>query len=226
MRRLTQSQIREVDLSNDHTSSNWIPNGISDRHTLPRTQRPRAAILIPFRQLNQPRLQQPKAQNLNDDNASVRLRTVHLDVGVKIRPAVSRDLPAMATWSGQVDHVFRPALESRDRLLLVALANGRFPIGHVLIDLSGIVSHLMVLAGFRDQGLGTALMAQAESAIRERGAGHATLMVEKTNEGAIRLYERLGYKRIAESTATWEDPMPDGTLRAVDHPSWVMRKEL
>ena len=156
----------------------------------------------------------------------MKTRVVHVDVDVEIRPAVSRDLPAMATWSGQVDAVFRPALESSDRLLLVALANGRFPIGHVLIDLSGIVSHLLVLAGFRDQGLGTALMAEAEDAIRAHGAGHATLMVEKTNEAAIRLYERLGYERIAESSATWEDPMPDGTLRAVDHPSWVMRKEL
>lgn len=139
---------------------------------------------------------------------------------------MASDLPALATWSGQVDPVFRPALESSDRLLLVALANGRFPIGHVLIDLSGIVSHLLVLAGFRDQGLGTALMAEAESAIRGHGAGHVTLMVEKTNEAAIRLYERLGYERIAESSATWEDPMPDGTLRPVAHPSWVMRKEL
>lgn len=156
----------------------------------------------------------------------MRLRTVHLEVDVDIRPAVARDLPALRTWSGQVDPVFRPALESSDRLLLVALANGRFPIGHVLIDLSGIVSHLLVLAGFRDQGLGTALMAEAESAIRAHGAGHATLMVEKTNEAAIRLYDRLGYKQIAESTPSWEDPMPDGTLRAVGHPSWVMRKEL
>lgn len=156
----------------------------------------------------------------------MRLRTVHLDIDVEIRPAVARDLPALRTWSGQADPVFKPALGSKDRLLLVALANGRFPIGHVLIDLSGIVSHLLVLAGFRDQGLGTALMAEAESAIRERGAGHATLMVEKTNDGAIRLYERLGYERIAESTATWEDPMPDGTQRPVAHPSWVMRKEL
>lgn len=226
MRRLTQSQIREVDLSNDHTSSNWIPNGTSDRHTLPRPQRPRAAILTPFRQLNQPRLQQPKARNLNDDNASVRLRAVHLDVDVEIRPAVARDLPALRTWSGQADPVFKPALESKDRLLLVALANGRFPIGHVLVDLSGIVSHLLVLAGFRDQGLGTALMAEAEDAIRAHGGGHATLMVEKTNEAAIRLYDRLGYRQVAESAATWEEPMPDGTQRPVAHPSWVMRKEL
>ena len=156
----------------------------------------------------------------------MRLRTVHLEVDVEIRPAVARDLPALRTWSGQVDPVFRPALESSDRLLLVAFASGRFPIGHVLIDLSGIVSHLLVLAGFRDQGLGTALMAEAENAIRARGAGHVTLMVETTNEAAIRLYQRLGYKRIAESTATWEDAMPDGTLRPVAHPSWVMRKEL
>lgn len=153
-------------------------------------------------------------------------RPVHLDVDVEIRPAVTRDLPALATWSGQVDRVFKPALSSKDHLLLVALANGRFPIGHVLIDLSGIVSHLLVLAGFRNQGLGTALMSEAEEAVRAHRAGHVTLMVEKTNDAAIRLYERLGYARVDESSVTWEEPMADRTLQPVAHSSWVMRKEL
>ncbi len=135
-------------------------------------------------------------------------------------------MPALATWSGQVEDVFRPALEASDRVVLVALARGRFPIGHALVDLHGIISHLLVLAGFRDQGLGTAFVEEAERLIKEAGAGHCTLMVEKVNEGAVRLYERLGYRKIGESFERWQEPMPDGTLQQVDHPSWVMRKEL
>jgi hypothetical protein len=68
-------------------------------------------------------------------------RTVRLEVDVDIRPAVAGDLPALATWSGQVEHVFRPALDASDRVALVALARGRFPIGHALVDLHGIISH-------------------------------------------------------------------------------------
>src|SRR5206468_3721578 len=144
----------------------------------------------------------------------------------EIRPAVERDMPALATWSGQVEDVFRPALEASDRVVLVALVRGGFPIGHALVDLRGIISHLLVLAGFRDQGLGTALVDEAERLIREAAVGHAALEVEKVNEAAIRLYERLGYRTIGETSVQWNDLMPDGTVKPVDHPSWVMRKEL
>jgi len=153
-------------------------------------------------------------------------RTVHLEIDVEIRQAVDRDMPALATWSGQVQEVFRPTLEASDRVVLIALARGRFPIGHALVDLHGIVSHLLVLAGFRDQGLGTAFTEEAERLIKEAGVGHAALEVEKANEAAIRLYERLGYRTIGETSVQWNDLMPDGTLQQVDHPSWVMRKEL
>ncbi len=139
---------------------------------------------------------------------------------------MERDVPALATWSGQVNEVFGPAIEASDRVLLVALARGRFPIGHALVDLHGIISHLLVLAGFRDQGLGTALVEESERLIKEAGAGHSTLMVEKVNEGAIRLYERLGYHTTGESSERWPEPTPDGTMQPVEHPSWVMRKDL
>src|SRR5206468_505615 len=89
-----------------------------------------------------------------------------------------------------------------------ANANGRFPIGHLLVDLTGgVLSHLLVLGGFRDQGLGTALIVEGERVLRERGVMHATLVVEKANDGAIRLYERLGYTREGEA-----DEMPGPRL--------------
>jgi ribosomal protein S18 acetylase RimI-like enzyme len=159
-------------------------------------------------------------------NASTLDRSIRLVVEAEIRPATKQDLPALATWSGQVDVAFRPALERKDRILLVALANGRFPIGHLLIDTSGILSHLLVLGGFRDQGLGTGLLTEAERLLRERGEGRVALMVEKANESAIRLYERLGYAKSGEAAETWAEPTPDGTMQPVEHPSWVMHKLL
>ncbi len=149
---------------------------------------------------------------------------MRLAVDVDIRPASVHDLGALATWSGQVENAFRPAVESSEQVLLVAHANGRFPIGHVVVDLRGIISHLLVLAGFRDQGLGSALMDEAEALLRP--VGHASLMVEKTNDAAIRLYERRGYARTGESVETWQELSDNGRLEPVDHPSWVMRKEL
>ena len=108
----------------------------------------------------------------------------------------------------------------------MALANGGFPIGHALVHLEGLVSNVQVLRGFRDQGLGSALMASAEKLLRDRGVSQASLAVEKVNEGAIRLYRRLGYEVVGESVETWSEPAPDGSLLPVDHAAWAMRKQL
>src|SRR5207244_12575373 len=82
--------------------------------------------------------------------------------------------PSPTRRSSDLNAVFGPALERDDRVLLVALANGRFPIGHALIDLSGIISHLLVLGGFRDQGLGAALIDEGEKVLREAGDRKST----------------------------------------------------
>lgn len=153
-------------------------------------------------------------------------RAVPLIVNAEIRRATARDLAALATWSAPANEVLKTAIDSDDRVLLIAHANGRFPIGHVLVDYHGILSHLLVLGGFREQGLGTALMDEAEGLLREKGLGHASLVVDQRNEGAIRLYERLGYVRSGETGETWMEAMPDGTVEPVTVPCWVMRKEL
>lgn len=154
-------------------------------------------------------------------------RSVPLEVEAVIRRAVAHDLPALATWSGNVESTFRPALETGEHVLLVALANGRFPIGHVLVNEKvGALSHLLVLGGFRDQGLGSALMDGAERLVRDAGLEHVRLAVEKSNTAAIRLYARRGYKSVGQSVDRWPEPGPDGSMREVDHPSWVMEKRL
>src|SRR5438093_13534822 len=119
-------------------------------------------------------------------------RKVRLSVDAELRRATERDLPALSTWSGHVKGTFAPAVASEDRVLLVANADGRFPIGHMLVDLTGgVLSHLLVLGGFRDQGLGTALLVEGERVLRERGAMHATLCVADGRYGGIRLDGRL-----------------------------------
>jgi ribosomal protein S18 acetylase RimI-like enzyme len=152
-------------------------------------------------------------------------RRVPLTIQAEVRLATTHDLPALGTWSGHVNETFAPALERGDRALLVAVANGGFPIGHLLVDLSGILSHLVVLRGFRDQGLGTGLVAEGEALLRERKIEVASLMVEKTNENAIRLYERLGYARRGETEEIWPE-LVDGAIQPVAHPSWVMSRRL
>jgi len=53
-----------------------------------------------------------------------------------------------------------------------------------------------------------------------------SLAVEKVNDDAMRLYRRLGYDMVGESVETWPEPEPDRSMRPVDHPASLMRKEL
>jgi GNAT superfamily N-acetyltransferase len=51
----------------------------------------------------------------------------------------------------------------------------------------------IVVKEHRDRGIGTAIMASAEAMARERGLRRMTIGVGVENDGARRLYERLGY---------------------------------
>jgi ribosomal protein S18 acetylase RimI-like enzyme len=54
---------------------------------------------------------------------------------------------------------------------------------------------LAVAPGARRWGIGSALLAAAEQHARDRGAHKLSLRVLSTNETALRLYERLGFRR-------------------------------
>ncbi len=62
-----------------------------------------------------------------------------------------------------------------------------------------MVDSLVVDRSARGMGVGTALMRRAESKARAMGKRTMSLGVIGENEGAIRLYERLGYR----TTRTW-----------------------
>ena len=57
-----------------------------------------------------------------------------------------------------------------------------------------IVASLAIKPSGRGLGLGTALMHEAENVAKTMGKSTMTLAVIGENEGAIRLYERLGYR--------------------------------
>ncbi len=63
------------------------------------------------------------------------------------------------------------------------------------------IAGLAVDPGARGRGAATALLAAAERFARERGGSKLSLRVLSTNEPALRLYERAGFRR-------------EGTLRA------------
>jgi len=60
----------------------------------------------------------------------------------------------------------------------------------------GAIQNLGIVPGHRDQGLGTVLMLKALEGFRSVGLNRVHLEVTAENEGAIRLYRRLGFSTV------------------------------
>ena len=87
-------------------------------------------------------------------------------------------------------------LEQPNSEYLVAW-DGDEPVGHVCLEWCDPpeLQDLWVLPERRGDGIGAALVAAVESAVTARGCTRLLLSVGIANEGAIRLYGRLGYSR-------------------------------
>lgn len=159
-----------------------------------------------------------------------------------IRPARRSDLPLLE-WFGEhrslrlVEAASWPHVEAGSVIFLVAEAND-FPVAQLKVALvhdedikadgtrSGYLYSLRVFAPFRHLGIGTALLEHGEELLRERGFRYATIAAERENVGALRLYERLGYRRVRERHRAWSHCDPDGKLHHVDVDEVLLRKAL
>ena len=59
------------------------------------------------------------------------------------------------------------------------------------------INALAVFEDSQNQGLGSQLLAAAEDEARANGFNRMSIQVYEQNTGAVRLYERLGYQRVA-----------------------------
>lgn len=162
---------------------------------------------------------------------------------IVIRPAVEADLPNLE-WEGRYAHfrnLFRRAFAEQAtgrRLMLVAAAPDGRLVGQVFIQLhSGeaqfadghsraYLYSLRVREELRGQGLGTRLLQAAEAELARRGFRTAVIAASRSNPGARRLYERLGYRVFAEDPGEWDLIDPQGESRQYHDPSWLLEKTL
>lgn len=161
---------------------------------------------------------------------------------VLIRPATEADLPALE-WDGEYRHfrrVYRAALNEarQDRRMVLVAEVGGDVVGQLFVQLenvqldpggrrpTGYLYALRVRPSFRNQGIGTALVARAEGDLRTRKFVRAAIAVAKDNGGALRLYHRLGYEMFGEDPGNWSYIDDEGHLRHVFEPSFLLDKDL
>lgn len=78
----------------------------------------------------------------------------------------------------------------------------------------------------RRQGLGTAIMQHVESDLIQRGFKELTLNVAEDNPGAIRLYQRLGYRILKKISGQWSFYDDQGQLQHISEPGYRLIKKL
>jgi ribosomal-protein-alanine N-acetyltransferase len=74
------------------------------------------------------------------------------------------------------------------------------------------INNVAVRPRFRNQGIGTALLHHVLAAAKELGARRATLEVRASNEGARRLYERLGFYVAGTRRNYYSHPVDDALI--------------
>jgi ribosomal protein S18 acetylase RimI-like enzyme len=157
-----------------------------------------------------------------------------------IRRATSRDLPSLE-WGGEYRHyrrLFARAIQEaeRGRRVLLLAEIGAEVVGQIFIQLntrpqfsagrtsSGYLYAFRVKPRYRNQGIGTQLLGEAERVLASIGYARSVISVSKTNPAARRLYERHDYRIFAEDSGEWSYVDHNGRLRQVREPAFVMEK--
>jgi ribosomal protein S18 acetylase RimI-like enzyme len=160
----------------------------------------------------------------------------------RIREATEKDLPSLE-WEGEFSHfrlVYRRAMKEarKGRQILLVADHKKNIIGQLFIlfntvhadpkpvPYTGYLYSFRVKPEFRNQGIGGALIHQAEEILVERGFHRVLIGVAKINDGARRLYERHDYEIIAEDPGEWSFVDHKNQLRRIAEPTYIMEKFL
>ncbi|WP_104179800.1 GNAT family N-acetyltransferase [Arthrobacter sp. B0490] len=127
---------------------------------------------------------------------------------IQVRQCVDGDLAALEATEPPGAGIARNLLkhQAAGTVVYVAAWREHQPAGTVVLDLvsdhTPELKHLFVQQSARGAGIGTALCAWTESYAEKSGFNKLYLSVGAENDGARRLYKRLGFTPLGRSTTT------------------------
>ncbi len=137
-----------------------------------------------------------------------------------IRLMESRDIPAVAELEKQTfsmpwsQHALEESLAQEHYSFLVAEVQGQVAgyMGLYRVLDEGDVTNIAVAQQYRRQGIGQALLVRMLQMVQEQGIHLVNLEVRAGNQGAIALYEKVGFRVIGCRKNFYEKPLEDAVL--------------
>lgn len=104
--------------------------------------------------------------------------------------------------------------ENPHRFILVALLGGQVAGFACFMEIGGCadLEQIVISPECRRQGIGQALITSAMERLAKKGVKSCLLEVRASNLGAIRLYEKSGFKALAARPGLYSNPSEDGLI--------------
>lgn len=129
-------------------------------------------------------------------------REQHLDLFRKAPDGIVRTPGFIASLIEDPNTCFLVAEQEGEIIgLLIGCMRDTPPVSILVPRRTGYIDNLAVRRDRRRQGVGQAMMQQAEEWARRHGAEALELNVFSFNQGAIRFYEELGYETLMQRMA-------------------------
>lgn len=165
------------------------------------------------------------------------IERLSVTLDVVVRTCEERDLTPLEWFGSFTAHraFIRAQFERHLRggnIMLVADRMG-YPVGQIWIDLEkhvvervALLWALRVIAPLQNVGIGRHLILAAEAVARAAGFRIAEMGVEKDNERARHLYERLGYAYVRDEVSEEPYVSPNGIASRHVFDQWILQKPL
>jgi len=158
--------------------------------------------------------------------------------------AINREELIQMEWEGEYSCFRRIYEDTYNRMLsglaniFVSVAGNTHVIGQVCLQYTSQRKELAdgktraylfafrIRPEYRNQGIGSKMLSHVENDLIARGYTYLTLNVAKTNNGAIRLYQRKGFKIVAPEPGRWSYIDHQGNLQHIHEPSWRFMKKI